>query len=133
MRRILLAILVGAVAAGGMSLARHGEHGKGSYVRPRPRVRRLGSDPFARRRRDAGKAAFVAEVESAGSRPSLIRSSVDQNTVTKERPPSDIAGRLGLTGRAKVIVRRPVPDRWPAGGAGDVVYPRGARAGDCHR
>jgi GntR family transcriptional regulator len=77
------------------------EHGKGSYVRPRPQVRRLGSDRFARRHRDAGKAAFVAEVESAGSKPS-----VDQITVSEERPSPEIAGRLGLTGRAKVIVRR---------------------------
>jgi len=77
------------------------EHGKGSYVRPRPQVRRLGSDRFARRHREAGKAAFVAEVESAGSKPT-----VDQITVTEERPPAGVARRLGLTGRAKTVVRR---------------------------
>ena len=35
MRRTLLAITVGALAAGGMSLAQHDEHGKGGdYVKP---------------------------------------------------------------------------------------------------
>jgi GntR family transcriptional regulator len=77
------------------------EHGRGSYVRPRPKVRRLASDRFARRHREAGKAAFVAEVEAAGSSPS-----VDQIRVTEERPSADVAGRLGLSGREKVVVRR---------------------------
>src|SRR3990172_4449839 len=33
------------------------EHGKGVYVRPRPPVRRLASDRFARRHREQGKSA----------------------------------------------------------------------------
>src|SRR5688500_14534726 len=45
------------------------QHGRGVFVRSRPRVRRLGSDRFARRHREAGKAAFIAEVEGAGARP----------------------------------------------------------------
>ena len=77
------------------------EHGKGSYVRPRPTVRRLGSDRFARRHREEGKAAFVAEVEAAGSKPS-----VDRIAITEERPTSDVAGRLGLRSNQKVVVRR---------------------------
>ena len=77
------------------------EHGKGSYVRPRPKVRRLGSDRFARRHREAGKAAFVAEVEAAGSAPM-----VDQITVTEELPSPEIVGRLGLVSKEKVVVRR---------------------------
>ena len=77
------------------------EHGKGRYVRPRPQVRRLGSDRFARRHREAGKAAFVAEVEAAGAAPR-----VDQITVTEERPPGEIIKRLGLAPKAKVVVRR---------------------------
>src|ERR1700728_1146909 len=39
------------------------EHGKGSYVRSRPPVRRLASDRFAQRHRKEGKAAFIAEAE----------------------------------------------------------------------
>jgi GntR family transcriptional regulator len=77
------------------------EHGKGSYVRRRPLVHRLGSDRFARRHREAGKAAFLAEVEAAGGSPA-----VDQVTVTEEHPSPEIAGRLALKGRAKVVVRR---------------------------
>jgi GntR family transcriptional regulator len=77
------------------------EHGRGSYVRPRPVVRRLGSDRFARRHRERGKAAFLAEVEGAGSTPS-----VDRIEVGEGRASDDIARRLDLSGRAKVIVRR---------------------------
>ena len=77
------------------------EHGRGSYVRPRPVVRRLGSDRFARGHRERGKAAFLAEVEGAGSMPS-----VDRIEVSEERASGDIARRLGLSRRAKVIVRR---------------------------
>ena len=39
------------------------EHGKGSYVRSRPPVRRLASDRFAQRHRKEGKAAFITEAE----------------------------------------------------------------------
>jgi GntR family transcriptional regulator len=77
------------------------EHGRGSFVRTRPTVRRLGSDRFARRHRERGKAAFLAEVEGAGSKPS-----VDQITVSEERPSSEIAQRLKLSGGEKVVVRR---------------------------
>jgi GntR family transcriptional regulator len=76
------------------------EHGRGVFVRRRPVVRRLASDRFARRHRERGKAAFTVEVEGAGSTPS-----VDQIEVTEERPPPDVAERLGLSGKAKVIVR----------------------------
>jgi GntR family transcriptional regulator len=77
------------------------EHGRGVFVRARPTVRRLGSDRFARHHRDRGKAAFIAEVEGLGSRPT-----VDRIEVTEEQPPDDIATRLGLTRRAKTVVRR---------------------------
>jgi GntR family transcriptional regulator len=77
------------------------EHGRGVFVRARPTVRRLGSDRFARHHRDRGKAAFIAEVEGLGSRPT-----VDRIEVTEERPPDDIATRLGLTRRATTVVRR---------------------------
>jgi len=43
------------------------EHGRGVFVRSRPTVRRLASDRFARRHRQAGKAAFLAESESLGT------------------------------------------------------------------
>ena len=53
------------------------EHGRGVFVRPRPPVKRLASDRFARRHRDQGKAAFVVEAEAAGS-----HSEVDSLEVT---------------------------------------------------
>jgi len=77
------------------------EHGRGVFVRPRPPVRRLASDRFARRHREAGKAAFLAEVEGAGARPT-----VDRIEVSTEVPPDEIAERLLLGRRAKVVVRR---------------------------
>ncbi|MCM3811425.1 GntR family transcriptional regulator [Streptomyces sp. DR7-3] len=75
------------------------EHGKGVFVRPRPPVRRLASDRFARRHRDQGKAAFTVEAEAAGSRPE-----VDSLEVKEERPSADISARLGSP--RKVLARR---------------------------
>ncbi|GHJ30147.1 MULTISPECIES: GntR family transcriptional regulator [Streptomyces violaceusniger group] len=75
------------------------EHGKGVFVRPRPPVRRLASDRFARRHRDQGKAAFTVEAEAAGSRPE-----VDNLEVKEERPSQDISARLGSP--RKVLARR---------------------------
>ncbi|MGO4423929.1 GntR family transcriptional regulator [Streptomyces sp. MCAF7] len=75
------------------------EHGKGVFVRPRPPVRRLASDRFARRHRDQGKSAFTVEAEAAGSRPE-----VDSLEVKEERPSQDIAARLGSP--RKVLARR---------------------------
>ena len=77
----------------------HSEHGKGVFVRPRPPVRRLASDRFARRHRDQGKSAFTVEAEAAGSRPE-----VDNLQVKEERPTRDIATRLGEP--RKVLARR---------------------------
>src|SRR3954464_12302543 len=53
------------------------EHGRGVFVRFRPPVRRLASDRFARRHREAGKAAFIAEAEGLGN------PSVDEIEVTE--------------------------------------------------
>ncbi|MFI8984929.1 GntR family transcriptional regulator [Streptomyces antimycoticus] len=75
------------------------EHGKGVFIRPRPPVRRLASDRFARRHRDQGKSAFTVEAEAAGSRPE-----VDSLEVKEERPSQDIAARLGSP--RKVLARR---------------------------
>ena len=76
------------------------EHGRGVYVRSRPPVRRLASDRFARRHRKEGKAAFLAESEAMSARPD-----VDMITVSEAVPPKDVASRLGLTGRARAVVR----------------------------
>jgi GntR family transcriptional regulator len=75
------------------------EHGKGVFVRPRPPVRRLASDRFARRHREQGKSAFTVEAEAAGSRPE-----VDGLEVREERPTQDVSARLGSP--RKVLARR---------------------------
>jgi GntR family transcriptional regulator len=76
------------------------EHGRGVYVRSRPPVRRLASDRFAQRYRREGKAAFTVEAEHARATPR-----VDMITVTQERPPAEVAGRLKLGDHDQVVVR----------------------------
>jgi GntR family transcriptional regulator len=76
------------------------EHGKGSYVRSRPPVRRLASDRFAQRHRKEGKAAFITEAEQVGATPQ-----VDRIEVSESQPPAEVADRLGISDDADVVVR----------------------------
>jgi GntR family transcriptional regulator len=76
------------------------EHGKGVYVRQPPPVRRLASDRFARKHRDAGQAAFLAEAEKAGVRPT-----VDEIEVTTAEPSQAVRERLHLSDDERVAVR----------------------------
>lgn len=76
------------------------EHGKGVFVRSAPPVRRLASDRFARRHRERGKSAFLAEAEAAGH-----KAGVDHVNVTNEIATPEIARRLRLTSDERVIVR----------------------------
>jgi len=76
------------------------EHGRGSFVRPAPPVKRLASDRFARRHRQAGKAAFLAELESEGREPS-----VEMLQLGRGKAPGEIAVRLGLEKGAPVLIR----------------------------
>ncbi len=85
------------------------EHGRGVFVRPRVPVRRLASDRFARRNREQGKGAFIAEAEQAGSKPE-----VDIIVIREERPPRDIASRLGSSHRVLARHRRYLLDGRPA-------------------
>ncbi|MCX2967865.1 MULTISPECIES: GntR family transcriptional regulator [Streptomyces] len=84
------------------------EHGKGVFVRPRPPVRRLASDRFARRHREQGKSAFTVEAEAAGSRPE-----VDNLEVKEERPSADVSARLGAPRRVLTRRRRYLLDGRP--------------------
>lgn len=88
---------LGLLKAEGLVIA---EHGRGVFVRARPVVRRVASDRFARRHREAGKAAFIAESEPLGT------PSVDQLEVGHETPPLSVASALGLGARSKVLARR---------------------------
>ncbi|GAA1213211.1 GntR family transcriptional regulator [Prauserella alba] len=76
------------------------EHGRGVFVRPMPPVRRLASDRFARRHRDAGKAAFIAEADKAGYQPGVDRIEISRTTATET-----IAERLRLPAGDEVLVR----------------------------
>ncbi|MGW3365277.1 GntR family transcriptional regulator [Streptosporangium canum] len=76
------------------------EHGRGVFVRSHPPVRRLASDRFARRHREQGKAAFIAETEGAGGKPT-----VDSIKITEERPSAEVAELLGITSEDHVIAR----------------------------
>ncbi len=75
------------------------EHGRGVFVRGRPPVRRLASDRFARRHRDAGKAAFLAEAEGLG------RPGVDEIQVSEGAPPDRVRELLNLSARTKAVTR----------------------------
>ncbi len=76
-------------------------HGKGSHVKRRPPVRRKSSDRFRRSHRTAGKAAYLAEAEQAGSKPT-----VSVLYVGPVDAPPEIAERLSVPSGTKVLARR---------------------------
>ena len=76
------------------------EHGRGVFVRLPAPVRRLASDRFARKHREAGQAAFLAEAEKAGVHPR-----VDQIEVTRGMPAADVRERLRLGAEEEVVIR----------------------------
>ncbi|REF36230.1 regulatory GntR family protein [Thermasporomyces composti] len=79
---------VGLLRSEGVVIA---EHGRGVFVRSRPRLRRLAHDRFARRHRQAGKAAYIAESEAEN-----VTYDVDNIRVFTDKASADIAKRLGL-------------------------------------
>lgn len=76
------------------------EQGKGVFVRSAPPVRRLASDRFARRHREQGKSAFLAETEAAGQ-----TANVDQVRVTNEAATPELAQRLHMKADDRIIRR----------------------------
>jgi GntR family transcriptional regulator len=76
-------------------------HGKGAFVRSRPPIRRVAHDRFARRHRDAGRAAFLVELEGEGMKPE-----VEVEFVGSGEAPSEIAEHLGVEAGERVLVRR---------------------------
>jgi GntR family transcriptional regulator len=77
------------------------EHGRGTFVRDRPPVRRLAHDRFARRRRERGRAAYLAELEAEGRRPE-----VQVLEIARTKAPDEVAVWLQLAIGADVLVRR---------------------------
>lgn len=82
----------------GQGLA-HSEHGRGVFVRNRPPVRRQANERFARRYRDAGKAAFLAESEGIGN------PSVDELEVAEIAAADAVRQRRGLRKGTRVVRR----------------------------
>jgi GntR family transcriptional regulator len=76
-------------------------HGKGAFVRNRPPIRRLAHDRFARRHREARRAAFLAEMEGEDRKPT-----VEVEYVGPDSAPSEVAKMLGLKKGGKVLARR---------------------------
>ncbi|MFI0152584.1 GntR family transcriptional regulator [Streptomyces lydicus] len=76
-------------------------HGKGSFVKSQPPVRRKSSDRFRRSHRKAGKAAYLAESEQAGK-----IAGVTVLYVGPTEAPAGIAERLGVPDGTKVLARR---------------------------
>lgn len=76
------------------------EHGRGVFVRAAPVVRRLAAERFARRHRERGKSAFLAEADEAG-----YVASVDSIRVHEGPAPADAARRLGISEGEPVIIR----------------------------
>lgn len=76
-------------------------HGRGSFVKAKPPVKRKSSDRFRRSHRKAGKAAYIAETEQAGGVPS-----VSVLYIGPTEAPTDAADRLGVTVGTQVLERR---------------------------
>src|SRR5688572_24959211 len=76
------------------------EQGRGVFVRLPAPVRRLASDRFARRHRDAGQAAFLAEADKAGVTPR-----VDQIEVSRGAVPEVVRERLKLAEGEQAVIR----------------------------
>jgi GntR family transcriptional regulator len=77
------------------------EHGRGSFVRDRPPVRRLAHDRFARRHRERGRAAYLAELEGEGRVPR-----VEVLGIERVMAPDEVAVWLQLSVGAETLVRR---------------------------
>src|SRR5215217_1062456 len=77
------------------------EHGRGSFVRDRPPVRRLAHDRFARRHRERGRAAYLAELEAEGR-----VAQVEVLEVARVKAPDDVAVWLQLAMGTDVVIRR---------------------------
>jgi GntR family transcriptional regulator len=77
------------------------EHGRGVFVRQRPPIRRVAYDRFARRHRDAGKGAYIAEMAGEGRSPE-----VEVLEVGPVEASEAMAERLRLGQDRKVLMRR---------------------------
>ena len=90
---------IGILQSEGLVVA---QHGRGVYVRPRTPLMRLGSNRYSRTlRAETGLSPFRIEVMKQGRTPRA-----ETRSVTRARPPADIADRLSLDPTTSEVVRR---------------------------
>lgn len=77
------------------------DQGKGSFVRPQAQLIRLGNDRYSPRHRDTGLSPFLLECAKQGKTGRFEVLSID-----RVQPPAEVAERLGVSARAKSVLRR---------------------------
>lgn len=77
------------------------QHGRGVYVRETQRLFRFGSDRYSIENRATGLTPFRLETQRQGK-----TARIDVISITRERPPPDIAERLGVPTDRKSVVHR---------------------------
>jgi GntR family transcriptional regulator len=99
-RNMLLGGEPGAGKSSGLNLVIT-DQGKGSFVRPQATVIRLGNDRYSPKHRDTGLSPFLLECAKQGKTGRFEVLSID-----RVQPPPDVAERLGVSARAKSVLRR---------------------------
>ena len=77
------------------------EHGRGSFVRPVRQLIRLGNDRYSPKYRESGLSPFLLECAKQGKTGRFEVLSID-----RIQPPPDVAERLGISAKAKSVLRR---------------------------
>jgi GntR family transcriptional regulator len=77
------------------------DQGKGSFVRPQAQLIRLGNDRYSPRHRDTGLSPFLLECAKQGKTGRFELLSID-----RVQPPAEVAERLGVSDKAKSVLRR---------------------------
>ncbi|MGA2926058.1 MAG: GntR family transcriptional regulator [Solirubrobacteraceae bacterium] len=78
------------------------EHGRGVFVRRKPRLMRFGQLRYSKKlREETGLSPFHAEVQAQGRVPNAVLTSIGRVV-----PPKQIAERLGVSPTTKSVVRR---------------------------
>lgn len=78
------------------------QHGRGVFVRPRRPLMRLGANRYSRRlRAETGLSPFRIEVTKQGRTPKT-----ECRSVTRVKPPAEVAERLGLDPEMSDVIRR---------------------------
>jgi len=78
------------------------EHGRGVFVRAKPRLMRFGSERYSLRlRKETGLPPFASEAVKQGRTPR-----VEVPSIERVAPPAEVADRLGLDPERDTVVRR---------------------------